>query len=101
MGNLSNEEKVEQIAKWIVFHTNDPVGNIRVGEMLDDLLDEIYDSISREELEYKVIEYRENIQKCKEDDLMLIDYYEDRIKFLEELIEEIKSKFNSYRGDFE
>lgn len=45
---LSNGEKVENISKWIVFHTNDPVGAIKIGEMLDDLLDEIYNSIHKD-----------------------------------------------------
>lgn len=95
---LSNEEKVENISKWIVFHTNDPVGAIKIGEMLDDLLDEIYNSIHKDILIEKINKYKECIKGCKPDDLMLIDYYEDRVKFLEELIDEINETFIEYRG---
>lgn len=55
---MSNLEKVQMISKWIVFHTNDPAGAIKVGEMLDELLDEIYNSIHKNDLEDKIKKYK-------------------------------------------
>lgn len=96
---MSNLEKVQRISKWIVFHTNDPAGAIKVGEMLDELLDEIYNSIHKNDLEDKIKKYKQCIENCKPDELMLIDYYEDRILFLEELIKEIDKKTEEETGD--
>lgn len=91
---MSNGEKVNQIAKWIVFHTDDPRGAIKIGEMLDELLDEINNSIHKDRLKEIIMNCEENIKASKPDDLMFIDYMEDKIRVIQGLIDEIEEKNN-------
>lgn len=96
---MESAEKVDKIVKWIIFHTDDKAGSIKISEILDELLHSIYSSIHKDRLIEKIEHYKNLIKGCKPDELMIIDYYEDRILFLEELIKEIDENYNFYVGD--
>ncbi|MFR3182458.1 MAG: hypothetical protein ACLTPN_02435 [Clostridia bacterium] len=91
---MNSREKVEYIAKWIVFKTEDKRGALKIGEMLDELLDEINNSIHKDRLKEIIMNCEENIKASKPDDLMFIDYMEDKIRVIQGLIDEIEEKNN-------
>ena len=91
---MNSREKVEYIAKWIVFKTEDKCGTLKIGEMLDELLDEINNSIHKDRLKEIISECENNIKDSKPDDLMFIDYMEDKIRVIQGLIDEIEEKNN-------
>lgn len=57
-------------------------------KVLDDLTKKLKNSIPKSKIKEKIEELKESIKKAKPDDLMYIEYCEDRIEVLQELLAE-------------